>query len=231
MEVKASNGAYIETGDVVLVRESDTRTWFVSLFSYKIKDNCFICTNGSVWAQCIPLEGNEHLCGTNNMYEEHYIPKFGDMVEGITSKNEKIDGVLVEYSHNEDIKGYNDERVKYKVAAHKFMGDGFAYNYYPCKSVKPIKKQLTTGTEFDTLYLLVEKTGGNKMKNLKKVSQEEFLNTISRFGNNVTFNENEEESSFRKSVFVWTTRNGIIVGKAIGNGEYLKDFFLAENNS
>lgn len=69
------------------------------------------------------------------------------------------------------------------------------------------------------------------MKNLKKVSQEEFLNTISRFGNNVTFNENEEESSFRKSVFVWTTRNGIIVGKAISNGEYLKDFFLAENNS
>lgn len=157
MEVKASNGAYIETGDMVLVRESDTSVWFVSLFSYKIKDNYFICTNGSVWAQCIPLEGNEHLCGTNNMYEEHYIPKFGDMVEGITSKNEKIDGVLVEYSYNEDIKGYNDERVKYKVVAHKFMGDGFAYNYYPCKSVKPIKKQLTTGTEFDTLYLLVEK--------------------------------------------------------------------------
>lgn len=52
------------------------------------------------------------------------------------------------------------------------------------------------------------------MENLKKVSQEEFLNAISRFGNNVTFNENEEESSFRKSVFVWTTRNGIIVGKA-----------------
>lgn len=228
MEVKASNGAYIETGDMVLVRESDTSVWFVSLFSYKIKDNYFICTNGSVWAQCIPLEGNEHLCGTNNMYEEHYIPKFGDMVEGITSKNEKIDGVLVEYSHNEDIKGYDDERVKYKVVAHKFMGDGFAYNYYPCKSVKPIKKQLTTGTEFDTLYLLVEKTGGNKMENLKKVSQEEFLNTISRFGNNVTFNENEEESSFRKSVFVWTTRNGIIVGKAIGNGEYLKEFFLVE---
>lgn len=140
MEVKASNGAYIETGDMVLVRESDTRTWFVSLFSYKIKDNCFICTNGSVWAQCIPLEGNEHLCGTNNMYEEHYIPKFGDMVEGITSKNEKIDGVLVEYSYNEDIKGYNDERVKYKVVARKSLGDGFAYNYYPCKSVKPIKK-------------------------------------------------------------------------------------------
>ena len=79
------------------------------------------------------------------------------MVEGITSKNEKIDGVLVEYSYNEDIKGYNDERVKYKVVARKSLGDGFAYNYYPCKSVKPIKKQLTTGTEFDTLYLLVEK--------------------------------------------------------------------------
>ena len=66
------------------------------------------------------------------------------------------------------------------------------------------------------------------MENLKKVSQEEFLNAISLFGNNVTFNENEEESSFRKSVFVWTTRNGLIVGKAIGNGEYLKEFFLVE---
>ena len=146
MKAIASNGVEIQTGDMVLVRESDTRTWFVSLFSYKIRDNHFICANGSVWTQCIPLESNEHLCGTNDEYEEPYIPEFGDMVEGITSKNEKIDGVLVAYSHNEDIKGYDDERVKYKVVAHKFIGDGFAYIYYPCKSVKPIKKQ------FDNRY-------------------------------------------------------------------------------
>lgn len=156
MEVKASNGAYIETGDIVLVRNNE-HIWIISIFGYMTDNEFYSCSNGGIFRQCIPLEGNEHLCGTNNMYEEYYIPKFGDMVEGITSKNEKIDGILVEYSYNEDIKGYNDERVKYKVVAHKFMGDGFAYNYYPCKSVKPIKKQLTTGTEFDTLYLLVEK--------------------------------------------------------------------------
>ena len=39
MKAIASNGVEIQTGDMVLVRESDTRTWFVSLFSYKIRDN------------------------------------------------------------------------------------------------------------------------------------------------------------------------------------------------
>ena len=72
MKAIASNGVEIQTGDMVLVRESDTRTWFVSLFSYKIRDNHFICANGSVWTQCIPLESNEHLCGTNDEYEEPY---------------------------------------------------------------------------------------------------------------------------------------------------------------
>ena len=131
MKAKASNGAYIETGDTVLVRESDTRTWYVSLFSYKIKDNYFICANGSSWAQCIPLKGNEHLCGTNDEYEEPYIPKFGDMVEGITHTNEKVSGILVGCSTTDN---------NYTLLEVLPKNDGFISKYNYCKSVKPIKK-------------------------------------------------------------------------------------------
>lgn len=131
MEAKASNGSIIRTGDTVLVRESDTRTWFVSLFSYKIKDNYFICANGSTWAQCIPLKGNEHLCGTNDEYEESYIPKFGDMVEGITHTDEKVSGILVGYSTTDN---------NYTLLEALPKNDGFINKYNYCKSVKPIKK-------------------------------------------------------------------------------------------
>ena len=133
MKAKASNGAYIETGDTVLVRESDTRTWFVSLFSYKIKDNYFICANGSTWAQCIPLKGNEHLCGTNDEYEEQYIPKFGDKVKGINGNNEEVTGILI---------FYNKEYKPYKYAVYTCLSTsvGFDYRIHSCKSVKPIKE-------------------------------------------------------------------------------------------
>lgn len=129
MKAKASNDAYIETGDTVLVRESDTRTWYISLFSYKIKDNYFICANGSAWTQCIPLKGNEHLCGTNDEYEEQYIPKFGDMVEGITHTNKKIYGVLIGFSKKENF---------YTLLEEVSHGHGFTNKYGYCKSVKPI---------------------------------------------------------------------------------------------
>ena len=133
MEAKASDGSIIRTGDMVLVRESNTRTWFVSLFSYKIKDNYFICANGSTWAQCILLKGNEHLCGTNDEYEEPYTPKFGDKVKGINKNNEEVTGILILY--NEEFKPY-----KYAVYTCLSTCVGFDYRIHACKSVKPIKE-------------------------------------------------------------------------------------------
>lgn len=133
VEAKASDGSIIYTGDMVLVRESDTRTWFVSLFSYKIRDNYFICANGSAWAQCIPLKGNEHLCGTNDEYEELYVPKFGDKVKGINKYNEEVVGILTFYN-----KEY--ENYRYIIHTSEPTSEGFDSSTYACKSVKPIKE-------------------------------------------------------------------------------------------
>lgn len=66
------------------------------------------------------------------------------------------------------------------------------------------------------------------MTKFKKVSQEEFFQVIKSFGQNIIFHGSEEESSFRNLVYIWSTPNGLIVGKAISNSEYLKEFFLVE---
>lgn len=51
--------------DKVLVREFDNEAWKPRFFSnyYKL-DNKYIygCTDGIEYSQCIPYEGNEHLC-------------------------------------------------------------------------------------------------------------------------------------------------------------------------
>lgn len=51
--------------DKVLVRDQDCDLWQISLFGYK-NHNCYRCSNGYSWSQCIPYEGNEHLLGTTN---------------------------------------------------------------------------------------------------------------------------------------------------------------------
>ena len=49
--------------DKVLVRDSESQAWQVSLFSYKDSDS-YYCCNGCAWNQCIPYIGNESLLGT-----------------------------------------------------------------------------------------------------------------------------------------------------------------------
>ena len=49
--------------DKVLVRDSESQAWQVSLFSYKDSDS-YYCCNGCSWNQCIPYIGNESLLGT-----------------------------------------------------------------------------------------------------------------------------------------------------------------------
>ena len=130
MEVKASNGSIIKTGDMVLVRNNDEHIWIISIFGYIFDNNRFYsCINGDVFKQCIPLKGNEHLCGTNDEYEEPYTPKFGDKVEGITHTNKKIYGVLIGFSKKENF---------YTLLEEVSQGYGFTNKYGYCKSVKPI---------------------------------------------------------------------------------------------
>ena len=51
--------------DKVLVREHDCDTWCPTFFSCYGDDYCpFVAVDGSSWRQCVPYEGNEHLCGT-----------------------------------------------------------------------------------------------------------------------------------------------------------------------
>ena len=54
--------------DKVLVRDSESQAWQVSLFSYKDSDS-YYCCNGCAWNQCIPYIGNESLLGTTKDVE------------------------------------------------------------------------------------------------------------------------------------------------------------------
>jgi hypothetical protein len=58
----------------VLIRVSDRGKWcgdFYMWYDCKEKDFPYNCACG-MWAQCIPYEGNEHLCGTTNDCDEFY---------------------------------------------------------------------------------------------------------------------------------------------------------------
>lgn len=56
--------------DKVLVKDHDEDSeWRCGLFSHKNEDGLYICV-GSIYEQCIPYEGNEHLLGTINELEE-----------------------------------------------------------------------------------------------------------------------------------------------------------------
>lgn len=56
-----------KTFDKVLVRDDFDSEWFPDLFAYSIDmihGTRYYTIGGIVWEQCIPYEGNEHLCGT-----------------------------------------------------------------------------------------------------------------------------------------------------------------------
>lgn len=53
--------------DKVLMRDGDTELWRPFFFSnYTVGYYKFQSIGGSKYSQCIPYEGNEHLCGTTN---------------------------------------------------------------------------------------------------------------------------------------------------------------------
>lgn len=55
----------------VLVRSSEDCFWEPAIFGFCIKINFYVL-GGSVWSQCIPYEGNEHLLGTTEDCAEFY---------------------------------------------------------------------------------------------------------------------------------------------------------------
>ena len=58
--------------DKVLVRGRDIYKWKADYFSHYAAECMFSCV-GSLYKQCIPFEGNEHLLGTTDMPDEEYI--------------------------------------------------------------------------------------------------------------------------------------------------------------
>lgn len=54
--------------DKVLVRDLDEQKWRCNLFSRITEEGYYNCVT-SLWLQCIPYEGNEHLLGTTNKPE------------------------------------------------------------------------------------------------------------------------------------------------------------------
>lgn len=72
MEAKASNGVYIETGDIVLIRDDNTDRWVSSVFvSYDNNDDNeykYYTVLNYKFKQCIPFIGNESLINTTEPY-------------------------------------------------------------------------------------------------------------------------------------------------------------------
>ena len=69
MKAIASNGVEIQTGDAVLVRDSEHGVWSYCHFSHKKDDSYFpYCTSFTDSMYCIPYKGNEDLVGTTNNF-------------------------------------------------------------------------------------------------------------------------------------------------------------------
>ena len=69
----SDNDPQFKPFDKVLVRDWENDDWIPALFGYcyTVKGNThYRAVGGSIWTQCIPYEGNEHLVGTANEPKE-----------------------------------------------------------------------------------------------------------------------------------------------------------------
>lgn len=82
--------------DKVLVRDKNTKVWVTDIFEKyedSISEFCYKCMT-SLWKQCIPYEGNEHLLGTTESPQEE------------TEKKDEVSnnyGYPVEYFERNDV--------------------------------------------------------------------------------------------------------------------------------
>lgn len=87
--------------DKVLVRDKNTKVWEIDIFEKyedSISEFCYKCMM-SLWKQCIPYEGNEHLLGTTKSPQEE-CPKEETEKKDEVSNNY---GYPVEYFKRNDI--------------------------------------------------------------------------------------------------------------------------------
>lgn len=104
----------------VIVRDSDNEQWRADFFSQRLGNYhsaTFACV-GSLWKQCLPAEGNEHLIGTTDKPEPPEPEfKFGDKVEvrnEETGEWEKVFFIRPDY----------DSNAKYVITVKKQRLDG-----------------------------------------------------------------------------------------------------------
>ena len=121
MEVIASNGQIINSGDKVLVRNKDDDWWIASIFSCK-ENNDYICINIG-YNQCIPFEGNKELCGTSNKEKQVY--NFGDKVRVLLNKDtcdeSIVDGYIIEF--------YPGNKTTYQIVFKEVYENMTGYSY------------------------------------------------------------------------------------------------------
>ena len=101
MKAIASNGIEINTGDPVLIRDTNNENWRYTYFSHKINENDWSyvssCTSS---IQCIPYKGNEHLVGTNKdykSYKDKFKFRFGAKVRAICKNKNIVEGILIRH--------------------------------------------------------------------------------------------------------------------------------------
>ena len=92
----------IKPFDKVLVRDCDTEEWLPKLY-FRFWEGKHQVATGSFWRECIPFEGNEHLCGTTDSPEEPL--KKGDIVAVWDNCNPTTKRVRV-YSHRDSHGGH-----------------------------------------------------------------------------------------------------------------------------
>ena len=72
MKATATNGIEINTGDPVLIRDTDNEDWRYVYFSHISNNTTFpYASSYGNTKYCIPYKGNEHLVGTNNVYKSY----------------------------------------------------------------------------------------------------------------------------------------------------------------
>ena len=82
----------------VLTRDNDDDEWTLNIFSH-MHGEYFYCVS-TMWEQCIPYDGNEHLIGTSDSPEEKPNEefKFGDRVQ-CREDGEWMDGLFIMDDH------------------------------------------------------------------------------------------------------------------------------------